>query len=458
MSVSHKPTLIAIFAVLGYQLLLPPIVGLADQGDYARLLGPFHLGPTVKAFEQRYYGFLNRTYTRDPTFRTPGWEGFTSQYLFVGCAVALNRLISKDGLLDIRVLGVIHIAAFLGASYWLLGATRRLPHHYLISLALIFIFCDVGYVSYFNSFFSEPASYLFLLLLLAVWLEIISGEANRLALFTVCGVLFITAKPQNCIAGILLAGYVLRFRWIVKKRLPAPVCSVVLACASVAMYLEAPKMLRRAAVYNMVFMTIVPGSPDPAEELRSFGLDPGLAKYAGTAAFSPNTMFWYPEFQEQLAKRVNHFRILLYYLQRPARFLRLVQGVLPRSTSLRAEYSGNFEQASGYPPMFRSKAFSLWSDFREHWFSRYASIPFLLLIVSVPVALWVAVRARNIRKRLLAECYCMLALLALVSFFTTILGDAHDTVKHLFVYNVLTDICATFAVVVAVASAARAAP
>src|SRR5260370_31132303 len=197
MSLLQRATLAAVAAILVYQLLLPPIVGLADQGDYARVIGHFGLGPTVKEFNDKYYFFLNRTYTHDATFKTPGWESFTSQYGFIGSAILLNNLLSKDGMLDLRLLGAIHILAFLAFTFFIPRAGGRLapfPLQCVICLALVFMFCDVGYVSYFNSFFTEPASYLFLLAVLAVWLDLIANDGpglRQLALFALCGALFV---------------------------------------------------------------------------------------------------------------------------------------------------------------------------------------------------------------------------------------------------------------------------
>src|SRR5260370_21554544 len=175
---THHLTLAAIAAIRNYQLMIPPIVGLADQGDYARLAGVFHLGPVEQKPEDRFCGYLNRTYPRDPTFKIPAWESFSTQYIFAGSAILLNKWISKDGLFDIRVLAFVEMLAFLAVCSRLLRATRPLlPGRWrlTVSAALILVFCDAGYISYFNSFYYEPASYIFLLALVAAWLDIIAN-------------------------------------------------------------------------------------------------------------------------------------------------------------------------------------------------------------------------------------------------------------------------------------------
>jgi hypothetical protein len=70
--------------------MVPPIVGLADQGDFARMIGRFGYGPEDKSPDLKFM-YVVRKYVPDPAFRYPDWEQFNSEYLFVGSAVALNR-------------------------------------------------------------------------------------------------------------------------------------------------------------------------------------------------------------------------------------------------------------------------------------------------------------------------------------------------------------------------------
>ncbi len=444
-------TLAAIAGIVIYQLMIPPVIGLADQGDYARLLGPFHLGPTATTLEERYYRYFNRTYKSDPSFKLPGWEIYSTQDILVGSAVLLNKWISKDGLFDIRVLSFLEMLVFLSICYFLLRATRPLLRGWLrffIPAALIVIFCDVGYICYFNSFYSEPATYLSLLGLLAVWLNWVARGptgAKHAVLFAICALLFVAAKPQNVAAGVIIGVYMLRFRSVLRPHWLAPaLCGLILA-ACLAVYWSVPRLVRLAQIYNMVFMEMAPDSADPAAELRNLGLDPLYAKYSGSGAFAPATTFWNPQFQVRLDQQVTRFTIVRYFLGHPGKFLNYVRAVLPRGSSLRAEGVGNFERSAGYPSFARARSFAIWSRFRERYLSRWSSGVLIGLMLSVPYAAWIAARSGKLQARLLAECYAVLALMAVAVLFTTILGDGHDIVKHLHLYNLLTDICIVFA-------------
>src|ERR1039458_9836504 len=85
-------------AILAYQLFVPPIVGLADQGDFVRPIRRFGYGPLHHGSLE--YVYVEPKYVPDPEARAPGWEQANSEYLFVGAALLLNKLVSRHGALD----------------------------------------------------------------------------------------------------------------------------------------------------------------------------------------------------------------------------------------------------------------------------------------------------------------------------------------------------------------------
>ena len=151
-------------AILVYQLFIPPIVGLADQGDFGRVIARFGYGREDTSI---VYANVEKTYVLDPKARVPGLEQACPEYVLVGAAVLLNLLISKDGKLDIVVMGLVHAVVFLAVFAWLLRATQAFFVHRLLWIAALLVLTDVGYAAYWNSFFAEPSSHILFLLLLA---------------------------------------------------------------------------------------------------------------------------------------------------------------------------------------------------------------------------------------------------------------------------------------------------
>lgn len=417
--------------ILIYQLCVPPILGLADQGDFAKIIGHFGYGPEDKSPDLKY-AFVERTYVPDPTFRQRDWEQWTSEYLFVQSALLLNKLISRDAKLDIVVVGMVHMLVFLAAFARLLFRTKTCRAAPLLWLAALLVLTDAGYVAYWNSFYPEPASCLFFLLLLSESLAICqASHVSRLqiARWSLWAVLWVMAKPQNAPLGVVLALFSLRLR---TSALPF----VLIGTAAVVSVMTIPLSTQRAATYNQVFMAILPDSTQPAADLQSLGLPADLVRYSGTGAWSAGTAFTEMESSGLIGIRVTPATVARFYLSHPRRVWRRAKAVLPVAFSLRPTY-GNFERSAGYPPGARSATFSLWSAIHERYFTRCGKIILITLLITPALVVAAWFRIPTYRRPL--EFFGLLTVFCLLSFVVAICGDAYDNVKHLFLFNLLVD-------------------
>jgi hypothetical protein len=444
----YAAVLAAAGAILTYQLFIPPIVGLADQGDFIRTIGRFGYGPQHRGSLE--YVYVEPTFIPDPRYRSTYWEQANSEYIFVGAALLLNKLVSKDGLLDITVAGFVHLLAFMAAFARLLWVVRRDRAYALLWIGALVALTDVGYAAYWNSFYAEPASCIFFLLLLAEAVEI--SRAGRTGLagilrWSLWSVLWILAKPQNAPIGLILGVFTFRLgMWTQSKtaRLVALVGGCALFGCAAFNVSTMPNVGRQANTYGMVFSGILADSKNPAADLRVLGLDPQLAKYAGTGAWSAGTDF--PEVAASgVLQRVNTFTVLRFYLLRPARMWRRLHRLLPTITYLRWHGYGNFEPSAGLPPSAQSRAFTLWSGFHEH--------------VLPPVNQWIVfalagwpllaagrwLRGRDIVLRRRLELIALLPVCCLAALFSAVYGDAFDAIKHMYLFNLLLDTCMLYA-------------
>lgn len=432
--------------IVSYQLLVPPIVGISDQGDFRRMIGRFGYKAEQPGLETL---FVVRKYVRDSETRVLDWEQFSSEYVFVAGALGLNNIVSKDGKLDIQVIGAIHALAFLAALFWLLEATGALRARLLIWIAMLFILTDVAYVAYLNTFFAEPASLIFFLLLVAESIHIARcGGPGRIALlrWSLWAILFILAKPINAPAGLLFGLFALRF--LPASRLAWGASAAIVAAAATAIA-TTPKELKNANTYNLVFLAILPESRNPAADLNALGLDWRLQDYSRTGAWSPNTMYPALEARGDIGITVTQASVLRFYLMRPTRLWRRIQATLRMAMRSRPLY-GNFEPAAGYPPLTQSRAFAWWSDFHALIPARVAKLILFLLLAPA-----IALIARWRRRELWLEMFALLGLFTLTAFLTAIFGDAWDDVKHLFLFNLSFDAFLVSGIAWAAAFAAR---
>ncbi|MGH9593211.1 MAG: hypothetical protein ACRD5L_08975 [Bryobacteraceae bacterium] len=435
---------LAAAAILGYQLFVPPIIGLADQGDFRRTIGKFGYGP-------EHGGSLNiawveRKYVPSQNFRSRPWEQVSSEYLFTGAAVLLDRLVSRDGNFDLVVMGFVHAIIFLAIFARFLFVTRDLRARWFLWLGALVVFTDIGYTAYWNSFYEEPASGLFAFLLLTESIDICkrgSVSGASLARWSLWALLLVFAKPQNAPLGLLLAPFC---ALILGGRTTSPraqwgawIAGASIAGAACIVFLTAPQELKDANTYGLVFMAILPESKNPAADLEALGLDPQFKDYSGTGPWSEKTLYVELHASGEIGRKVTLLTADWFYMTRPARLWRHVKAMLPVSTSLRPEWSGNFEPSAGHPAGARSRAFSFWSTVHERVLVR--TIKFLLLALPIPALLALLSRFRAAKPNLWLDFAGLLTLCCLAAFLTAIFGDAWDNVRHLYLFNLLLDAC-----------------
>jgi len=124
-----------IAAAIAYQLFLPPVIGMANNGDFARLAQRFNLVTTSHNYEDQYFRYFELKWRFNPSDH---WvSGFlSSESALIALSLPLNRLWSRDGLFDLRSLGFIHFAILLCAA-WLFIVLPALVCNYLGQGALI---------------------------------------------------------------------------------------------------------------------------------------------------------------------------------------------------------------------------------------------------------------------------------------------------------------------------------
>jgi hypothetical protein len=432
----------AAVAILAYQVFIPPVIGLSDQGDFRRMIGRFGHGPE-HADGRLNLAFVEPKYIPDTKFRAPEWEQFSSEYFFVSAALLVNKLISKDGKLDITVIGLIHVVAFLAIFARFLAVTQPIPARRFVWLAALVILTDAGYAAYWNSFYAEPASFLFCFAVLTESIEMCCrGKVLQagLARWLLWAALFVLAKPQNAPLGLLLALFTLRLSsWAADRpvKYAAYISSAVIACVAAAALLGVPVELKNANTYNLVFKAILPESRNPAADLQALGMNTQLKDRSRTGAWSPDTAFPELEATGVIGGTVTLATVMRFYLFRPTRLWRHIQAMLPIALSLRPEHCGNFEPSAGHGPGDRTTAFTLWSSLRERALGRVVKFILFLLPAFVLITLVWTTRKHHLAVEFLA----LLALCCFTAFLTAVFGDAWDNVRHLFLFNLLLDAC-----------------
>jgi len=422
--------------LLSYILFVPPMVGLASQGDFMRIMTGAGLDypPELTARQRDFCYFQNRFRIVPAT--TPPLA--STESLLVAIALGIHRVSGTAGWFDLRVLGAVHLAFFLGALYLLMREARglRWRSRVLLGVLLIFVGCDIGYSAYFNSMYLEPASYIFGIVFVAAAVRLVrEPSAAGLLWATAAMVLFAGSKSQNvpmCLFAAVFVAVLIRPRW----KAAVGVSAAVLIGLAVGSAAVVPERVRRLNLYNSIFMQELPFSATPVDDLRELGLDGKLAAFSGKSAFFPGA----PVYDTRVYPGGATYRGLLrLYLEHPERLVRLTgRGVL-ESLSNRTVYLGNYLQADSPRCLTFTKSFGLWDAMRWHLHVPWIFFPLMAGLWIGPV--WLARRTGDVvARRLLWLQFCF-ATMAAIAFYTAILGDGNEFRKHLFPFSFCVDAC-----------------
>jgi hypothetical protein len=442
---------VVVAAIGAAQLLLPPVVGMADNGDFPRIMGYFSIGYAPGLPHQEHFTFVTTDYVVHPANR---WvSGFlSSELLLAAAAFVVSRPFLPGNAFDIRWLGGLHLAILLAAIWLALHAARdtALVARVALAAGLTLAFTDVSYVAYFNSFYSEPASLLFLLCLPSVAALTLAAEGRRQLLlflgFVVLACLFISAKPQNATGGLFLAGYVLLLRRLRRDRpwrtAAAIAVALLLVCSAVT-YAATTRIVRHASLHFAVFHELLGHSPHPERDLAELGLAPELIVYAGTHPwqFTPPS-FENPRFIALFLDRITMARIALFYARHPGRLVDLLDRSAGAALAARPDL-GNFTRASGRPPYALSERAAAWTWVKSRSApSRLSSLSAMLGVLVVLAVIW-SFRAGSARTRLMAALILALLGTGIAQFVTVaITSGTIDTAKHMFLFRAIIDLVA----------------
>ncbi len=441
-------------SILTASLLLPPMVGLADNGDFYKMMSKFGLEHGAGAREDRYFAYVDPVYVADPqgaARHQQVWGGtlVSSEILFVAAAVWIDGLFHSERVFHIQALGAVHIACFLAAAFLLLTGSRNAnPVKRALGVILsIVLFLDVGRTSYFNSAYTETASFLFFALLIGAamralfcrrfapgWILLYFSAA-----FFLCSSRYPNALmyPLLALFGVLMA---------VRSRRAAGIVIAVLATIAGGwllwmFMLNAPLQYRQFSLYNHFFNALLPCSPDPARDLKEFGLDPSLAKYSKTTYFEPGSAVYNAKAKQAIEQKISTQTILRFYLRHPRRMAQAVFHSASMGFSIRPGY-GNYEKRAGKPPGAVSDGFAIWSSVRESLIPKSFWFVALFLILSAASAFFPRKSSGETGFRILLTMLCALQFVVV-----SIASDPSDIIRHMFFFNLAFDLLLMLAVI-----------
>ncbi|MDF2668684.1 MAG: hypothetical protein K0R67_990 [Paenibacillus sp.] len=453
-----SPALVSALGVLVITIIalfIRPYIGMADNGDYFRILYSNGLYFNAPDYDSQYLGYFVKDYGIFQYFNENGATLSSSQSLFIRLAIWINELVFHQELFDIRFQAAIFTVLYVFAIYLLVESfTWKVPaiFGYPIAALAIFIFGDTGYTAYFNSFYSESIVLIMLILLFASGLLLYRRRYNDyvlLATFAISGFLLTTSKQQNAPVGVIIALGLFILIYIRKERAYRSLAAatlVMLLLTGVATYVLIPKEFVNINKYHAMTRGVLMDSADPEATLKSFGIDQQFAILNKSIYYEPYTTVDVNSeiLESRFYNRYGFGKIVLYYAAHPDQAGKMLDLAAKNAFKIRPSAMGNYEKSEGQSFGAQTRFFSGYSMLKE------ASAPktfgfiviWTLLIVGLYMPAFVAaIKARNRRQAMRLPLIITLILVGLSGILASIVGagDA-DLAKHEFLFTAAFDL------------------
>ncbi len=429
-------------SVLIIQIFLPPVVGMADNGDFIRLTPGARIIAAYPETE-RYFGWFTPEFVASPNPRQSASWIYSGQ-LAVIAAKAIQWC--KPAVpLDILWVAFVHLWLLLFCFLWLLKLLEPAPAlpRWIGPALAIWIFADFTYAACLNSLYADAMGFLSLFALLLSFFVILKRGAPlwATAMFAAAGIMFAASKPTNSPnaiwIGLALTAFGM-FRMAGARRANPIGAGLLVAAFGVTGVVLTPASYSVPALVNVVTVRLLKEAPDTPHVLTDFGLDPSDLRYAGMNWFMENG----PGFDPAFVARFRHntsAALIRWYLRHPAVTTRFLwEDLLGAAPEL--PHLGFLEKHFAPQPFTRSRAFSSSTDLRSWIIRRFpAAIP-LLYLLSLLLAISVTITRKSTESFAFAVLLALIAVLGIINFAVASLMDAIEKARHLFMFQVSTDL------------------
>lgn len=437
-------------------LFVSPVVGMADNGDFYRVINSNDLYNLSSNEEENFFGYFNKNYGIFKYNNELEQTLVSTQSIFIKLSVFIDKLMTRDYIFDIRILALIYIIIQAFAIYFITKAItkdiKNNKYKLLIVMVITFMFSDTAYIAYYNSFYSEAVSlscFLFSIGILLYMCRFNKFNIHNLLLFGISTYLLLGSKQQLLPIGIL--GSILMIRIVfLKKDIKVRIISSVLAISFIGSSIYYYKAIKWDSYYVNKYHSMTRGvllnEENIDEILSEFGIYNQYSILKNEVFFEDIPMVnpYNERLMQDFYSNYSSFDILLFYIKNPKALIKMTSIVFKNSYTIRPDGIGNYEKSIGKTYGKKSYFFTLWSTIKKGGIPRGLGISliyiFLFLIYLIKGYInSIRLKDKNTLIFYDTVLYSLLIGLSQIIISIIVIGDA-DLSKHLFIYNVSFDL------------------
>lgn len=443
-------------------LFVRPIVGMADNGDFFRIISQSNVYYLQGDNAHSFLGYFDKDYGIYKYNNENPKMIVSTQPMLVKIAVFMDKLITRDYVFDIRFLAFLYVIVYAVSAYLIVTVLtyniKSNKFKLLFTALFVFVFCDTGYIAYFNSFFGEAVNLSFFLLSLGILLYMYKFKKYsilNLIMFFLASLVFVGSKQQLSPVGFLVALVLFRLFMTNKRknfRCIALICIITIIASALYFYKSISGDFDYINRYYSMTRGVLLYEWNPDQILKQFNINTQYSMLQKTVGFNklpvidPNS----DKLKKEFYSKYSVLSIVIFYLKNPRIFGKMINFGVINGYSIRPRVLGNYEKKEGKAFGQQSHFFSLWSTIKEK------CIPhnMFLTVVAFGIYFYFAVKRyiaarknEDIDLQLFEEAFLYVFLVGTSQIFISVIGVGDgDLAKHVFMFNVSFDIMLLYSV------------
>lgn len=458
--------LFTIFAILIVivVLFIPPQVGIADQGDFDRIMTVSGLSLLDSDMNNpnfiRFYDYIVTNYKItgiDNVFDTIWGSSLGYLIIFINF---ICKLIGQTTF-KTQYLAIFYSIIYILTFTIILNSLNIKDNikFTIVSFLTLFIFFDGNYLIWFNSLYGEPMMLVTLLLFIVSVLNYINYKyriketkkiMSKIVYILLAAFLFLGSKLQVFTSLPFIVVFISKIifdnkRYLTKISFNA-LCALlfIITIYPIEININSGSLIKDTE-YNSVFYGILNGSENPKQDLLDLNLNPNMAAEAGKHAYlDSNDYSQYiprtPITEEEFYNNISNSKLAKFYLTHPTRLLKGME-----YTASKAFYTstplGKYYQSYRKTPFREFHRFTAWSLLRENILPKnlYFIISFYLIIFLFSIYKYIKSKSDLETKTKILLLWTIM-LIGAIQFPMPFVGNGRaDTAKQLFLFNFIFD-------------------
>lgn len=428
-----------------FLILIPPFIGIANNGDFQRLMNPVGLDYKINIWDngENYRNHCWNWITNEFVYIEPinnGWHQIFAIFPYI--AIALSNKIF-GGYFDIRFLGVVNAAFYCFAVFILVRLIEKIKSYlsYVLLAVAVIVLGDSYILQYFNSFYTEIGSVTFALLfwellVIALLYGKDRGIFQKVVLIiinSVVALFAIMSKQQDIllVLPVIVIFFTLfkRFKFKFRFFILWAICFMI--CIGISFKVNTAG--GNITSFNVTSCDLLMLSEKPEEHLKELGFEDKdieiIMSGVGNSAFS------LPYDWKIYGDKFTRMTEIKMIMKEPKIFFKMAY---KRAAGLFTDAPlGNYMQSSGAAGQEKTKENRIWYNLKNIIYAHNLYFYIAVVLIALIFALMGSkIKAFSDIPRDLFYIYACLPIANILRFVTVLLGDSsHDDLKHFFSIN-----------------------